>query len=79
MSQTSGYEIAYATHASFRKKSTKTVVIKSNKTTSKEVKGLKPGKKYYVKVRTYKEVKSGSKKVKIYSDWSKTKSVRIKK
>ncbi len=79
MSQTSGYEIAYATHASFRKKSTKTVVLKSNKTTSKEVKGLKPGKKYYVKVRTYKEVKSGSKKVKIYSDWSKTKSVRIKK
>ena len=79
MSQTSGYEIAYATHASFRKRSIKTVVIKSNKTTSKEVKGLKPGKKYYVKVRTYKEVKSGSKKVKIYSDWSKTKSVRIKK
>ena len=78
-SQTRGYEIAYATDASFRKKSTKTVVIKSNKTTSKEVKGLKPGKKYYVKVRTYKEVKSGSKKVKIYSDWSKTKSVRIKK
>mgnify|MGYP004513377575 CR=1 FL=1 len=78
-SQTSGYEIAYAADASFRKKSTKTVVLKSNKTTSKEVKGLKPGKKYYVKVRTYKEVKSGSKKVKIYSDWSKTKSVRIKK
>ena len=78
-SQTSGYEIAYAADVSFRKKSTKTVVLKSNKTTSKEVKGLKPGKKYYVKVRTYKEVKSGSKKVKIYSDWSKTKSVRIKK
>lgn len=78
-SQTSGYEIAYATDASFRKKSTKTVVIKSNKTMSKEVKGLKPGKKYYVKIRTYKEVKSGTKKVKIYSDWSKKKSVQIKK
>ena len=78
-SQTSGYEIAYATDTSFSKKKTKTVVIKSNKTISKEIKGLKPGKKYYVKVRTYKEIKSGTKKVKIYSDWSKTKTVRIKK
>ena len=78
-SQTSGYEIAYATDTSFSKKKTKTVVIKSNKTISKEIKGLKPGKKYYVKVRTYKEIKSGTKKVKIYSDWSNTKTVRIKK
>jgi hypothetical protein len=54
-------------------------VIKSNKTTVKEIKGLKPGKKYYVKVRTYKEVKSGTKKVRIYSDWSKKKAVQIKK
>ena len=45
----------------------------------KEIKGLKPGKKYYVKVRTYKEVKSGTKKVRIYSDWSKKKAVQIKK
>ena len=78
-SQTSGYEIAYATDASFSKKNTKTAVIKSNKTISKEIKGLKPGKKYYVKVRTYKEVKSGSKKVKIYSGWSKSKTVKTKK
>lgn len=78
-SQTSGYEIAYATDASFSKKNTKTAVIKSSKTISKEIKGLKPGKKYYVKVRAYKEVKSGTKKVKIYSNWSKNKTVKIKK
>lgn len=78
-SQTSGYEIVYTADASFGKKNTKTAVIKSNKTTVKEIKGLKPGKKYYVKVRTYKEVKSGTKKVRIYSDWSKKKAVQIKK
>ena len=44
----------YTADASFGKKNTKTAVIKSNKTTVKEIKGLKPGKKYYVKVRTYK-------------------------
>ena len=48
-SQTSGYEIVYTADASFGKKNTKTAVIKSNKTTVKEIKGLKPGKKYYVK------------------------------
>ncbi len=78
-SQTSGYEIAYATDASFSKKNTKTTVVKGNKTTSKGIKGLKPGKKYYIKIRTYKEIKSGTKKVKIYSDWSNKKSVKTKK
>ena len=55
------------------------VQTKESEKAVKEIKGLKPGKKYYVKVRTYKEVKSGTKKVRIYSDWSKKKAVQIKK
>lgn len=35
--------------------------------------------KYYVRVRTYKTVKFGGKNVKLYSGWSKAKTVRTKK
>lgn len=78
-SQTTGYEIAYAANASFAKSKTKTVCIRNIKSTTKEIKGLTGKKKYYVKVRTYKEVKSGNKKIRIYSDWSKAKAVTTKR
>lgn len=35
-------------------------------------------KKYYVRIRTYKTVKINGKSVKLYSSWSKAKSVKIK-
>lgn len=45
----------------------------------KNVGKLKAKKKYYVRVRTYKTVKFGGKSVKLYSGWSKAKSVTTKK
>ena len=42
---------------------------------SKKVKKLKSGKKYYVKIRTYKTIKGK----KYYSKWSKVKSIKTKK
>lgn len=76
--QTTGYEIAYSTNSKFKKKTTQTITIKKNKTVSKSVKKLKAKKKYYVRARTYKTVKSGGKSQKIYSSWSKVKTVKTK-
>lgn len=77
--QTSGYQIQYSTSSKFTDKTSKTITVKSNKTTSKTISKLKTKKKYYVRVRTYKTVKINGKSTKIYSDWSKTKSVKTKK
>lgn len=76
-SQTTGYQIQYSTSSKF--KSAKTVTISKNKTTSKAVSKLKAKKKYYVRVRTYKTVKINGKNTKIYSSWSKVKTVTTKK
>lgn len=75
-SQTSGYQIQYSTSSKF--KSPKYVTVSSNKSTSKSVTKLSSKKKYYVRVRTYKTVKVNGKSTKIYSSWSKTKSVKTK-
>ena len=74
--QTTGYELQYSTKSSMS--GAKTVTVGKNKTTSSTVKKLKSGKKYYVRVRTYKTVKINGKSVKIYSSWSKVKSVKTK-
>lgn len=71
-SETTGYQIQYSTSSKF--KSAKTVTIKKNKTTSTTIKSLKSNKKYYVRVRTYKTVKS----TKYYSSWSNVKNVKTK-
>ena len=76
--QTTGYQVQYGTDKNF-KKNNKTVTISKNSTTSKSVGKLKAKKKYYVRVRTYKTVKFGGKRVKLYSGWSKAKSVTTKK
>lgn len=44
----------------------------------KTIKKLKRGKKYYVRIRTYKDVCSNGQTIRIYSDWSKKKSVKVK-
>lgn len=72
----SGYQIQYSTSSKF--KNAKSVTISKNKTVSKKITKLKAKKKYYVRIRTYKTVKVNGKNVKIYSSWSKTKSVKTK-
>ena len=73
VSGVSGYEIQLATDKKF-KKNKKTVTIKKQKTTKTTVKKLKAKKKYYVRVRTYKIVNGK----KVYSSWSKVKTVKTK-
>ena len=68
-----GYQIQLATDKKF-KKNKKTVTVKKQKTTKTTVKKLKAKKKYYVRVRTYKIVNGK----KVYSSWSKVKSVKTK-
>ena len=75
--QTTGYQVQYSTSSKFKK--AKTVTVSKNKSTSKSVGKLSAKKKYYVRVRTYKTVKIGGKSVKLYSGWSKAKSVTTKK
>ena len=77
--QTAGYEIQYSTSSKFTKKTTKTVKVTKNSTTSKKITKLKAKKKYYVRIRTYQTVKVGKKSTKIYSGWSKAKTVTTKK
>lgn len=69
-----GYQIQYSTSRKF--KGAKTVTVKKNKTVSTKIKkGLKAGKKYYVRVRSYK----GSGKNRVCGSYSKAKSVNVKK
>ncbi len=77
--QTTGYEIAYSTSKKFTGKTTSTATVGKNKTTSKSIGKLKAKKKYYVRIRTYKDVKTSGKTKKIYSGWSKLRSVTTKK
>lgn len=71
--QTSGYEIQYSTNKNF-KSGSKTVTVKSNKTTKTTIKKLTKGKTYYVRIRTFKTVN----KKKVYSAWSAKKSIKVK-
>ena len=75
--QTSGYEVQYSTSSKF-KSGNKKATIRKNKTTSTTVKNLKKNKKYYVRIRTYKNVKENGKWVKYYSGWSKAMNVKTK-
>lgn len=73
-SRITGYQIQLATNSKFTKNK-KTVTVKGYSKTSKKVTGLKGGKKYWVKIRTYKTVNG----TKYYSPWSKVKTVKTKK
>ena len=69
-SRITGYQIQLATDSKFTKNK-KVVNVKGYSKTSKKVTGLKGGKKYWVRIRTYKKVGSTT----YYSPWSKTKTV----
>lgn len=68
---TTGYQIQISTNKKFAKKATMTKTVKKNSITKLNVKKLKPKKRYYVRIRTYKTVKGK----KYCSGWSKAKSV----
>ena len=68
-----GYQIQYSLKSNFS--GAKTVPADKNSIVTKTIGGLTKGKKYYVRLRTYKKV--GSKMY--YSTWSPTKTVVVKK
>ena len=76
--QSDGYQIQIARDRKF-KKSKRTINTKNLRAT---IKGLSPGKKYYVRVRNYKEVKTYYLETaipeNIYGRWSKTRTVVCK-
>ena len=65
-----GYQITYALDKNF----TKSKASKSSAKLTKTISGLKSGKTYYVKVRTYKTVKG----TKYYSGYSAVKKIKVK-
>lgn len=70
--QASGYQIQYSTNKNFLTK--KTITVKSEQIRKKKVSGLTKGKKYYVRVRCYKQEENS----KYYAAWSSVKSIKIK-
>ena len=72
--QCSGYQLAYSTKGSFVDISKNTIKLSSAKSTSKTIKKLTSGKKYYVKVRTYKVEKGKT----YYGAWSTVKNATTK-
>ena len=75
--QITGYQVQYSASSKFSK--AKTVTVGKNTTVSKKISKLSGKKKYYVRVRTYKTVKINGKSIRIYSGWSKAKTVTTKK
>ena len=69
--QTSGYQIQYATDKKFTKDK-QFVTVSGVKKTSKTIKKVSEDKTYYFRIRTYKTVNGK----KVYSAWSKIKSVK---
>lgn len=74
--QTSGYQISYATNSAFTSAKSKT--FSGSSTLSGSVTKLSAKKTYYVRVRTYKTVKVNGSTKKIYSNWSTAKKVTTK-
>ena len=72
-SNITGYQILLATNSKFTK-GKKTVNVNGYAKVSKKVTKLKGGKKYYVKIRTYKTIKGK----KYYSPWSKVKTIKTR-
>ena len=72
ISGVNGYQLQYSRKASFE--NAKVVTVKGQTSISKTIKGLASGKKYYVRIRTYKAVGG----VKYYSGWSSAKTIMVK-
>lgn len=64
--EVSGYQIEYATTTKFA--NSKSMIINGARNSSKQIRGLKENKTYYVRVRTFETIRD---KI-LYSDWSDT-------
>ena len=73
-SRITGYKIQFATNSKFTKNK-KTVTVKGYKNTARTLKKMKGGKKYYVRIRTYKTIN----KKDYNSPWSSFRTVRTSK
>jgi len=75
-----GYDIEYSNQKNFKNvadgkdENGCTIEYRGHKVTDRMFDGLKSGKTYYVRVRTFKKVKGSY----IYSNWSKVKKVKVK-
>lgn len=67
----SGYQVQYSTNARFTAPVTKTIT--SPNTINAFSKGMKKGRKYYIRIRTYKKLSKN-----YYSSWSPVKTILIK-
>lgn len=76
--QTNGYQVQYSTNNNFNAGTTTTSTITKNSTTTKTLQYLRAWNKYYVRVRTYKNVKVDEKLTTLYSEWSNVNSVTMK-
>lgn len=69
-----GYQVSYAGNKKF--KNVKVITVKRAGRDTVKLKNLAGKKKYYVRVRSYKDAEINGKKVRLYSKWSARKSVR---
>lgn len=76
--QISGYQIQYSRNKKWKGNSTHSVFVKQPSKTKRTVKGLQAGKKYYVRIRTYKTVMAEGKSTRICSAWSGMVPVKIR-
>lgn len=66
--QVTGYQIQYSTKKNF--KGAKNIWVKNYKKSSKKIAKLKENTTYYIRLRSYKEVKVNGKKKKFFSEWN---------
>ena len=73
------YQIQYSVRKDFKKGSTETVTVRKNSGSGTVLKRLRAGKRYNVRICTYKDVRINGKTKRICSAWSAPKSVTVKK
>ena len=76
--QSTGYQIQYSRSRKFTGSTTKISTVSRDTTTSRRISKLTSKRRYYVRVRTYMKITSGSRKGTYYSGWSSYKYVTVK-
>lgn len=71
--QVSGYQIQYAKNSGFKK--AKSVSVLSKNADRNAIMGLSKNTKYFVRIRTYQDIEVDGKTKRVYSEWSKNKTV----